>query len=271
MKKVLSILLLIVVILIPMIASAQSPKIIDGADLLTQDQVLLLEQKAETIIDKYQMDVVILTVNSTDGIDIQRFADDYYDNNGYGVGPDYSGVLFMLAMDTRQWWISTCGDGIYALTDYGIQMLFSEIASYLSGGDYYAAFDLYLEELEDYYEAFTNDTPIDGYRPDYNGPGTYEPGDSDEIVNYKPPLKIGKVILTSLLIGAVVAGIVLLIMSSGMKTAKRQSGAYNYTTNGVAITRQHHFFLYSRTSRTAKPQNSGGSGNRRVAFRKSYS
>ena len=233
--------------------------VVDFADLLTDEEETHLENKAQAIVSQYDMDVVILTVDSTRGKNIRDFADDFYDDNGYGIGGDYSGVLFMLAMDTREWYISTCGDGIFAVTDYGVQTLFSSVAGLLSYDDYFSAFDRYLDELEHYYEEFSKGEPLDGYAGNYDGPGTYEPDYSGDIIYYeRPPRSTGSILVVSLLIGVIVGGITLLIMRSGMKTAKRQNGAAHYLKNDVRITKAHHHYLYSRTTRTAKSEYKGG-------------
>ena len=259
----------VILLLLCLVFSLASPvwaigsPVVDLADLLTEDEEAYLEEKAGSIASEYGMDVVILTVESTYGKNIRDFADDFYDENGYGIGSDYSGVLFMLAMDTREWYISTCGDGICAVTDYGVQELFSSVAGLLSYDDYYSAFDRYLDELSLYYEAFTQGDPMDGYAGDYDGPGTYEPDYSGDIIYYeKPPRSAGSIIIVSLLIGVIVGGIALLIMRSGMKTAKRQSGAVFYLKGNVNITKAHHHYLYTRTSRRAKSDYNGGSGGR---------
>lgn len=263
MKK-LSVLLLLFILVFSLAAPvwAIGSPVVDLADLLTEGEEAYLEEKAENIISEYAMDVVILTVESTHGKNIRDFADDFYDDNGYGIGSGYSGVLFMLAMDTREWYISTCGDGIYAVTDFGVQELFSSVAGLLSYDDYFSAFDCYLDELSQYYRAFTKGDPVDGYIGGYDGPGTYEPDYSGEIIYYeKPPRSTASIVFVSLLIGAAVGGITVLIMRSGMKTAKRQSGAGQYLQSNVRITQAHHHYLYSRTTRTAKSEyNGGGSG-----------
>ena len=243
---------------------AVTPKIVDNADLLTDSETALLESKAQALVDHYQMDIVILTVNSTNGRYIESYADDFYDNNGYGVGPDYSGVLMMLAMDTREWAISTCGDAIYALTDYGIEALFRAMADELSYDEYYTAFDIYLDELPRYFEAYQNGEPIDGYHGDYDGPGTYIPGTQDDIIYYDPEPGFGdylRIIVVSLLIGAAVGGIAILVMRGKMNIAKAQSGAASYLRDdSFRLNRHMDLFLYSRVSRTRRQQNSDGSG-----------
>lgn len=265
MKRILTILLALLLLLtmaFPVFAVA--PKIVDDADLLTDAEEAVLEAKAQALADGYDMDVVILTVDSIDSRYVESYADDYYDNNGYGIGPDYSGVLLLLVMDTREWAISTCGDAIYALTDYGIQSLFSSISGYLSEDDYYTAFTVYLDEMDDYFLAFENGEPIDGYYGGYDGPGTYEPGSRDEVIYYDREPGAGdylRIVFVSLLVGAAVGGIAILIMRGQMNTARAQSGASSYLRDGsFRLTRHLDLFLYSRVNRTRRQQSSGGGG-----------
>lgn len=255
-------LLLLAMFTVPVFAAA--PKIVDNADLLTAAEEALLESKAQTLADRYDMDVVILTVSSTHGRYIESYADDYYDSNGYGIGPDYSGVLLMLAMDTREWAISTCGDTVYALTDYGIEALFRAMSTELSYGEYYTAFGTYLDELPQYFEAYQNGDPIDGYHGAYDGPGSYEPGTREDILYYDREPGFGdylRIVLVSLLIGSAVGGIAILVMRGQMNTAIPQSGATNYLRDGsFRLNRHMDLFLYSRVNRTRRQQSSGGGG-----------
>lgn len=265
MKRLASLLIaLLILSALTVPVCAASSKIIDNADLLTGSEIAVLETKAQALADQYQMDVVILTVNSTGGLSIESYADNYYDRNGYGIGPDYSGVLMMLAMDTREWAISTCGDAIYALTDYGIESLFYVMAKDLSENDYYTAFSTYLDELPRYFEAFQNGEPIDGVHGGYDGPGTYVPGMQDDIIHYDPEPGFGdylRIVSVSLLIGSAVGGIAILVMRSQMNTATAQSGAASYIRDGsFRMTRHTDMFLYSHMSRTSRQQSSSGGG-----------
>lgn len=70
-----------------------TPKIIDNAGLLTSNEESNLEYLAQSIVSFYEMDVVILTVDNTNGADVTTYADNYFDYNDYGIGDDNSGVL----------------------------------------------------------------------------------------------------------------------------------------------------------------------------------
>lgn len=250
---------------------ASEPKIVDQADLLTDTEEALLEDKAQMLVMEYDMDVVILTVETLNGRVSSDYADDYFDYNGYGIGPDYSGVLLLLSMQEREWAISTCGNTIYALTDYGIQQLFSSMAGYLSENRFYEAFDTYLGELPYYFQAYENGRPIDGYRDPYDGPGSYEPVPGDNNVYYPEPEKgfgdYAKMLVISLVIGAAAGGITLLVLRGQMNTAIAQTGAYNYMIPGTYnLKRYQDIFLYSNVTRHRKPDHnsSGGGGGSSV-------
>ncbi len=247
-------------------AHAAPPKIVDDANLLSDSEEAALEEKAQALAAKYQMDVVIVTVWSLDGKSSEAYADDYFDYNGYGIGSDYSGVLFLLSMEYRDWAISTCGDTIYALTDYGIQSVFSDIAGYLSDDQYYRAFNAYLDGLDPYFQAYAQGDPIDGKPGDYDGPGSYEPGTQEDVVHYPQKKDFlselpGK-LLIGLLIGLAAAGITLLILRGQMRTAKPQSGAKVYMCPGsYDLRQQQDVFLYSRIRKVRRSESSGGGGS----------
>ena len=93
---------------------AEQQYVIDNADLMSSSEEAALEEKAQALRQEYGMDVVILTVDSLDGKRPQDYANDYYDYNGYSE----DGVIFILSMEKRDRYISTCGNAAYVLTDY---------------------------------------------------------------------------------------------------------------------------------------------------------
>ena len=245
MKRILTVMTAILLMLslaLPVCAAQDKPRVVDQAGLLTDSEIRLLEESIQEFTDIYGMDVVILTVDSLRGQSAQAYADNYYDRNGYGAGSDGSGLLFLLAMEEREWYISTCGQAVTVFLDSTIDDMGDLIVPYLSDGDYYYGFSIWLDFLPDYMSA-----------------------DSDASVSITHTEKAPKVnILVSLAIGLVVAGIVILIMRSCMNTARRQSGAQEYLRQGsYHLTERHDMFLYSHVSKTPKPKNTGSSGGGR--------
>jgi len=191
------------------------------------------------------MDVVVVTVDSLDGKTAQAYADDYFDNNGYGLGTDNSGTLLLVAMQEREWAVSTCGIAIRAVKGHEIDDIMDNILPDLSSGDYYEVFSSFLVQIEAEYTQYASGEDTDGFT-------------------------FGNVII-ALIIGAVVACIALLIMRSSMNTAKQQHGARNYICDGTYdLFRCHDIYLYSRTSKVKKPENSSGGGSHRSSSGRSH-
>ena len=235
----------------PSVSAAGLPLIIDDAAILSSSEEASMTAEAEALQKQYGMDIVILTVDSLNGRTMEAFADDYYDSNGYGD----DGVILVLAMQEREWYISTCGDGIYALTDFGIGELGDGMLPYLSAGDYGEAFSVYLQSLPQYFDAFRSGTPIDGYA-DYSG--DYYHGAQEEIIYYEDS---GPSILLSMIIGLIVAGITILIMRGSMNSKRPQSGAGSYIKSGSYHLRtQQDLFLYSNISKIRRQENNSSSG-----------
>ena len=249
------ILALLPVFMMPAEASTVNSRVIDNAYLLTDWDRADLETKAQDLKDRYGMDAVILTVDSLNGQSAQDAADDFYDENGYGD----DGVLFLLAMEEREWYISTCGDAIYALTDYGIQQLGFVMLPYLSDGDYHGAFEVFLDELPMYFDALEGHAPIDGYA-DYSG--DYYHGDREESLHYDQKSKPSLVI--SVVIGVLAGGITVLVMQGSMKTNRKQRSAQDYMKqDSYRLHTCQDMFLYSNVTKVRRQQNnsSGGGGS----------
>lgn len=243
-------LLLVVSVTIPASATQSSQHlVIDDADLLSEQQERLLEEKANDLRNQYQLDIVILTVDTISGNSVQVFADDFYDTNAY----QDDGVLFLLTMQQREWYISTSGNAIEMLTDYRIDLLGDAVVWHFSDGEYYDGFDAYLEKMADYLYAYTHPQAYgseDGIKKDDYG--------FAEQSDIRPAPNL----LLSSGIGVVVAMIVLLVMRSSMNTKKPQHSAAAYLKNGSFILHTHQdMFLYSRTSKQRKQQSSSGGGS----------
>ena len=73
---------------IPIFAAADT-KVYDYANLLTIEEIDILEASANKLAETYQMDIGIVTINDAEGKSSMAYADDFYDYNGYGYGSRY--------------------------------------------------------------------------------------------------------------------------------------------------------------------------------------
>lgn len=235
-------------------APADNTLIFDEAELLTDTQRLRLEDQAQKIAAKYDCNPYVLTVDSLDGATPREFAKSYYQEHTLGYGDYRNGILFLVAMDSRDYVTVTYGRspddsgqygvGILAFTDYGISKLEDDVVPKLSDGDYFAAFQTYLTDCETYLDYYSQGTAYDK--------GSRLPG---------APLFSPVQILIIIFVPLLIALIVCLIFKAQMKTAKKAAGAGNYLVDGSfrLTDARDDYVRTTRTSHKIERDNSGGS------------
>ena len=93
--------------------------VVDDAELLTDSEESSLNETLKEISNRQNCQVVVVTTNSLDGKSTEAYADDYYDYNGYGE----DGIVLLVSMEDRDYWMSTHGFAIRAFTDAGIEYI----------------------------------------------------------------------------------------------------------------------------------------------------
>lgn len=126
------------------------PRLVDQAELLSEDAEAKLLSSLDEISERQECDVVVVTVNSLEGKTAEQYADDTYDYNGYGFGEERDGILFLISMEERDWALSTCGVCIAAFTDAGQEYMVSQWKSALSDGKYEEAFSKYAQLCDEF-------------------------------------------------------------------------------------------------------------------------
>ena len=250
--------------------SAENPNVIDNAGLLSTQEVLDLEASTAIIRNDYNFEVVILTVTSTNGMSVEDYADDFYDYNGYGADEENSGVLFLVDMGDREWFISTTGRGINLIADREIDYIEQEVMPLLSQGEYFTCFNEFIiicnEILEfdsrgESYIDSVYETEQDYYFADGAfGYGNYE-DDGYYEYDYNQPqsFNIFKNIIIALVIGFVIAFIIVMSMKGKLKTVRAKTGASDYVVPGsMNVTHSDERFHYRHVTRTPRQQNKSG-------------
>lgn len=233
--------------------------ILDDAGLLTDAQKLRLEDQAQKIASNYGCNPYVLTVASLDGASPREFAKTYYQEHKLGNGDYRNGILFLVAMDSRDYVTITYGRnpkdstdygvGILAFTDYGISKLEDDVVPSLSEGDYATAFRIYLTDCETYLSYYSQGEAFDkGFRL----PGA--------------PLFSPVQILIIIFVPLLIALIVCLIFKAQMKTAKKAAGAGSYLVDdSFQLTDSRDDYIRTtRSRRKIERDNSGGSGGSSV-------
>lgn len=242
-------------------AERQLDLFVDNAELLTPDEGEALNAKLTEISDRNMVDVAIVTVNSLDGVGVKLYADDFYDFNGYGYGENDDGILLLLAMETREWAITTYGSAINTFTPYRQDCIMNDsgVLDSFAVGDYGEGFGIFADECDAWLTATQ-----DGYDADADGAvwptGYFSDPDIDlgesEGLPFIPPVYI----LISVAAGFLVAFVALKIIAAPLKSVRKQTGAGDYVVPGtMAVTNANDVFLYSNVTRTAIPKDDGNS------------
>lgn len=218
-------------------------RVVDMADLLNDTEEEVLLSQLDEISERQQVDIAVVTVNSLDGKSPMEYADDFYDYNGYGFGANNDGILLLVSMEDRDWWISTTGYGIEALTDAGINYISEKFLPMLSDGDYADAFSTYAKLCDEFITQAKNAEPFDiGNMP-------------------QEPFDIVFNLSIALLIGLAVAFVITAMMKSQLKSVRFQSEAANYVKkDSMKVTQSKDLFLYRNVDRREKPKESSSSG-----------
>ena len=153
MKKILFILILLMNILLITNVNAfdTSQKIYDYADLLIDSEEKMLKEKVDEYIKKYNMDMVLVTVNEHDKTSTQAYADDFYDYNGFGIGSSHDGVILVIDnnFEKENIQMETTGKAIKVYTDTKIDSILDDVYTEY---DYYELFNLFIKDASKYAE-----------------------------------------------------------------------------------------------------------------------
>ena len=246
MRKVLySLLIILSIILISNVnALDTADKIYDYADKLTDEEEKLLKEKIDTFINKYNMDMVLVSIDSHYKSSTEAYADDFYDYNGFGIGDTHDGVIFVLDYNfgNENMWMSTTGEAIRMYDDYRIDKILDVV---YEDYDYYELYSDFIDECS-YYASLGIPS---------SNKNTYINSKGDLVYKRHFPF------LISIGISGVVSIIVLLILIAKNKMVKKALEANTYMNKeSASITERSDQFITTHTTSVRINTNSGGSG-----------
>ncbi len=212
---------------------ASNNYLIDNADLLSDTEEAELEAKLSEASKRLNADIVILT-EAYINTDIQSHADDYFDYNGYGL----DGLILLVDMGNREWYISTCGVCVDGVEGDSFDYISENIADDLLNENYIKCFNTFIDR-------------------------------SDEVItliregkSFKAPFEFFTTLIICLVIGFVIALVVTLIMRSKLKSIRPKSEAADYLKrDSLNITVARDIFLYRQVTRTQKAESTSSSSH----------
>jgi len=239
MKKNLGLLLLTAsFIFLPLSLFAQK-RVIDNAGLLKSGEISELENLMAKIAQTYHFDLVIVTETNIGNSKPMDYADDYFDNSGYGLGKDRDGCLFLQITGTRDYWFSTSGRGIKILNSTAFNKLDDDVVKYLKDDNPAEAYRAFISNWEQF-------LVLDAKGKSYN-----------ILTRYAGITYISAWVVSFLIALGIVLG-----MKAKMNTVCAKKEANKFIIPGsLVFTRQQDSFLYCMVTKTARADTSSSSSS----------
>lgn len=236
----------------PAATEPQLWNITDTVGLLTSDEDLTLEARAEEISAQYGVGIYLLILE-----DYSEYYDDPYETayelyhqNTLGMGEDRDGVILLMSMSDRKYATFFYGPKAeYAFDAYGQELMEEEFLDNFRDDDWYDGFEDYLEVCDEYLARAEAGDPVRG---DYSSAGGSDGSG------------IGTTILVCLGISAVIAMIVCLILRGKMKSVRKGTHADAYVTGSLNLTASRDQYTHTTETRTKiehESSDSGGGGS----------
>ena len=284
MRRMISVLSLVLCLLcVP--AGAVEPAVpgqgvYDYAAVLTREELAPLEALAGEIEARQEISLAVVLIKTIGELSPEQYADDFYDSNGFGVGPSRDGMLLLVSFDTRDVQISTVGQALLLFSDADTDRILDSVAPRLSDGDYTAAAeafftlcDAHLTRVRAAGYGDTGETVIlegveqpvviapNGERVVFDADGT--PVRVAEL-SLRTRHGAGTLLLFALAAGIGVGALILGVMVLVHKTSlSRAPSAQSYLpSGGFRLNVSTDRFVRSHTARTAIPQSNDSGGGR---------
>jgi uncharacterized protein len=220
-------------------------RIVDNADLLSDSQKSELTNLINTISEAHNFDLVIVTETSIlgRGKSPMEFADDFFDYNGYGLGENRDGCVFLRVVNSRDYRFSTSGRGIKVLNPTALGHLESATGKYLTGNNFYEAARAYIQTWDKFLDLEAKGRNFNFF--------------------YRWNILL---VLISWLVALVIGLIVISGWKQGMNTARLKTQAAAYIiTKSLNFTVKKDSFLFSKVEKVKQDsQQTSLSGNRGV-------
>lgn len=225
-------------------AFAKGSYVLDDYGLYDSSTRQELEQSASQLASTYGVAPYLVVVDDIGSQTVRSFAESYWLDHELGIGSDASGIMFLIAVDSRDYVTITHGTGIYAFTDYGIEQLEDAVVSYLGDDEWEDAAECYYEQCSSIL-AFCADKgePFDSH----NDPAARV-------------VALGMAFAIALLLALAVAFIVRRILKGQLKSVAAGSSAAGFLAGSVVLAAQQDVFTGSHVSVVPLPKNDDNGG-----------
>lgn len=221
---------------------SEGQDIIDLSELISSDVEASMQEIIDQVRSDYNFNISIITVEDFgDFLSTRTYTDAAYEHM-YG---QEDGVILMLCLNSRDWYISTEAYGDTAINDYCLDVMEEKVITSFSSANYDKGFYDFVSYSADFVEEAKTNTPYT-YNNEYLTTGDF----------LKTTLIV---IVASSFIGLAY----ILMLSKQMKNIRAVDTAGNYILKDTFhLESSSDKFLYSHVSKTVKPKNTSSGGGR---------
>ena len=236
-------------------AEDSEARVVDLCGLFSESEVAQMNAKIDAIRTKYKMDCAIVTSDQVpENLSYateeatQKYADDYYDEHGYGEGVELDGFIYLIDMKNRLPYLGTAGVMIDYISDRRLEKLMDVVDVWLQKRQYGQSALAMLDEMDKILAAGIEE-----------GHFRYDSKTGIRLTGLYNKLTTGEMILA----GAVGLAAMLILGFSVWARYNLKKSTYKFnreTQSSVRLTRDEKIFLRQHVSRVHIP--SGGGGGR---------
>ncbi len=136
MKKLLPVLVILISLTFSLNCFAYENVIADDADLFSDYEETEIASAIELFSLEKDFSLAVVTTDYASGLSSEEFADNYLDDLIDTDGWQENSMLFLIDMDNRNVWISTCGDCVLAFSNSEIDSIIDSGYNSLVNGEY---------------------------------------------------------------------------------------------------------------------------------------
>lgn len=228
--------------------------VFDEAGLLTEAEKEQLEYMAQELGAERETEFLILTANDTEELDLSEYIGKFYDAQYGTVATNPAGTnaaILALDMENREVEVAVFYKAEEYLNAERRGYIIEQITPYLSEGDFYGAFSIYLQSVYEFMGTEPGESPeTDPLLPDPVMIGQEEPSES---IFFQWWFHV--------IVSLIVAGVAVALMAhhSGGRVTVHSATYLNQSTSRI-LNRSDNFIRKTVTKRKKPQNNSGGGG-----------